>query len=115
MSTNFVHGRAAEEAAAQYLRKLKFEILDQNWRTRYCEIDIVALKSKTVYLIEVKYRRTTGQGTGLDYITASKLKQMKLAGELWVADNNWEGDYELAAVEVSGSSYLVTAFVDRIS
>lgn len=112
--TNFSHGRAAEEAAARFLTTKGFEILSQNWRTKYCEIDIVARKKKVIYFIEVKYRRSDVQGTGLDYITQRKLKQMKLAGEFWVADNDWSGDYNLGAIEVSGPSYKITNLLTEI-
>ena len=36
--TNFSHGRQAEEAAAEYLRAKGYEIVDQNWRNRWCEM-----------------------------------------------------------------------------
>lgn len=112
--TNYSHGQKAENAAAEYLRKHKFEILSQNWRTRYCEIDIVAKKRKVIYFAEVKYRKTTSQGSGLEYITEKKLQQMKLAAEFWVSDNSWGGDYRLAAVEVSGNQFEVSNFIESL-
>lgn len=90
-------GRKAEERVAAYLRQHGYRILSQNWRTRYCEIDIVALKERTIYFVEVKYR---SHGCGLDYVTATKLRQMRFAAQLWIATKNWQGDYELAAIEV---------------
>jgi uncharacterized protein (TIGR00252 family) len=109
--TNFAHGREAETAAAEYLKKQGFKILAQNWRTRWCEIDIVAQKHKRVYFVEVKYRQTNKQGSGLDYITTRKLKQMQFAAEFWVQDNEWTGDYTLAAIEVSGPDFQATSFL----
>ena len=80
-----------------------------------CEIDIVARKGNTVYMCEVKYRRTANQGTGLDYITPAKLRQMEFAARAWAHHHGWLGDYVLAAVEVSGLRYDVTAFIDEIA
>lgn len=93
-------GRAAEAAAADYLSAKGYEILDTNWRRRVCEIDIIAKRRDVIYFIEVKYRTRAGQGSGLDYVTPKKLKQMSFAADIWVAENNWPGDYRLLAVEV---------------
>lgn len=112
--TNFSHGRAAEEAASNYLEKLGYKVLTKNWKTRYCEIDIVAKNKKTVYFVEVKYRVSDSQGTGLEYITAKKLGQMKFAAQMWVAENHWADDYQLAAMEVSGPDYKVSNFIANV-
>lgn len=95
-------GRLAETAVAEHLQGLGYKILARNWRTRRCEIDLVAQKQKVIYFVEVKYRAAFAQGEGLEYITAKKLKQMNFAAEVWTADNNWSGDYRLLAASASG-------------
>jgi len=94
-------GRTSERVVAEYLVNANYKILEMNWRRRVCEIDIVASKNKTVYFVEVKHRSKPEQGSGLEYITAKKLKQMEFAAELWVAENGWTGDWQLLAAEVS--------------
>lgn len=96
-------GRDAERYVADQLHKDGYKLLNQNWRTRMCEIDLVMKKSDTVYFIEVKYRRTDTHGGGLEYITPKKLQQMHFAAEMWAAQHKWEGDMRLAACEVSGN------------
>jgi uncharacterized protein (TIGR00252 family) len=100
-------GRRAEAAAAKFLEQKGYEILDRNWRTRYCEIDIVALKDKTVYFVEVKYRRSHAYGSGLDYVTTAKQRQMAFSAEMWVNNLGWQGSYELAALAVTGRNPFV--------
>ena len=107
-------GRQAEQAAADYLVKKGYKILDQNWRTRWCEIDIVAQKKNAVYFVEVKYRKSTAWGSGLDYITPAKLKQMRFAAEFWVSSNDWGRDFRLAVVDVTGSNFTVSQFIDSL-
>lgn len=104
-------GRQAEQVAADYLQNNGFSVIDRNWRTRYCEIDLVAVKDHIVYFVEVKYRRTTYQGAGMDYITPKKLQQMQFAANMWVNNKHWLGDYRLAAVEVSGPDFTVTSII----
>lgn len=113
MQTTFI-GNRAEQVAAEYLMLQGYEVLDRNWRRRQCEIDIVARKEGVIYLVEVKYRQTNVAGSGLEYITSQKLKQMAYAANRWVAENNWTGEYTLAAIEVSGESFEVTEFIDSI-
>ena len=98
-------GRRAEDHAAKQLQRLGFHILEQNWRTRWCEIDIVASKDRTIYLVEVKFRSSAAFGDGLEYITSKKLKQMHFAAEFWCAKHSWNDDYELAAMAVSGPGF----------
>jgi len=100
--TNYQTGHDAEKVAAQYLENIGYKILELNWKTKYCEIDIVAEKENKVYLVEVKYRKTAEFGSGLEYITPKKLNQMKFAAELWVSQHDWKNDYSLAAIEIDG-------------
>lgn len=104
-------GGKAEQAAADYLLNLGFKIIEQNWRTRYCEIDIVVEKNNEIFFIEVKYRRSEGWGSGLEYITPKKLKQMKFAAEQWIQTNKSYNHYHLSALEVSGEQFKVTEFL----
>jgi uncharacterized protein (TIGR00252 family) len=100
MKTTFV-GQNAEARVAKLLEKAGFKILARNWRTRVCEIDIVANKNQIVYFVEVKFRSSEKQGSGLEYITSKKLKQMHFAAEIWVQQNDWAGDYRIVAAEIS--------------
>lgn len=105
-------GKRAEHAVATFLKEQDHKILEHNWRTKWCEIDVITQKDTTVFFVEVKYRETTHQGDGLEYITPKKLDQMTFAAELWVASHNWQGEYCLAAAAVSGSQFEVTAFLE---
>lgn len=80
-------GDRAEEVAAEYLRELGHEIMERNWKTKFCEIDIVSRKDDTIYFTEVKYRRQTNQGGGIAAITPAKLRKMKFAAELFEVAN----------------------------
>lgn len=105
-------GREAEAAVAEYLKDQGFKILEHNWRTRWCEIDVVAQKNDTIYFVEVKYRRSSLQGDGLEYITPKKLDQMMFAAELWVSNHNWQGEYCLAGAAVAGDNFQITNFIE---
>ena len=107
-------GRKAEVAARVYLEMRGFKILEQNWRRPRSEIDIVAQKDGVIHFIEVKYRHTDDQGSGLDAITATKLKQMRRAAWTWVEESKWHGEYVLSAVEIAGPNYAVLGFIENV-
>ena len=106
-------GSEAERKVAEYLKHNGFKILDQNWKTPKCEIDIIAKKDKCVYFVEVKYRNHDGYGTGFEYITRSKQRQMAYAAEVWVSKNKWDGEYVLSGASVSGPEFKVE-FIEQI-
>lgn len=106
-------GKLAEDTVSRYLQKQGYEILNRNWKTRTCEIDLVAFKQKTIYFIEVKYRSSGKQGNGFAYITPQKQRQMRYAAALWVAKNNWQGLYCLSSASVGGPKFE-TEFIENI-
>ena len=101
-------GNLGEDLACGYLYANDFKIIARNWKNRWCEIDIIARKVNTIYFIEVKYRQTDSFGSGFDYITHAKLKQMTFAAELWLANYSWDLDSCLAAISVSGQTNSVS-------
>lgn len=98
-------GSAAEAAVAKYLAGKGFSINDRNWRTKICEIDIVASRKGIVYFVEVKYRSRSIQSGGFDYIGPSKLKQLEFAARVWAQTHKWDGDCRIIGAEVSGGGY----------
>lgn len=109
--TNHQAGHEAERRVAAWLRTKKFKIVELNWRTRRCEIDIIASRKKVLYFVEVKSRRTDNWGSGLDYITPHKQAQMHYAAETWLAEHEWHYDVRLAAVAMDGE---VMSFVELV-
>jgi putative endonuclease len=99
-------GRRAEEAAANYLEKQGFRVLERNWHNRFCEVDIVAQKDGEIHLIEVKYRRSDTSGSGFEYITPAKLDRMKRAALAWEVEHNWEGPVHLGVLQMEESGKI---------
>lgn len=108
-----VSGEAAEDAVSSYLKNLGFKIIDRNWKTKWCEVDIVALKEKVMHFVEVKYRSSSEQGFGFDYINPKKLRQMQRAADSWVHINDWAGEYILSAAQVSGDNFEID-FIEEV-
>jgi Holliday junction resolvase-like predicted endonuclease len=104
-------GRRAEAAAAVFLEYKGCQVVARNWRTRRCEIDIVATRAGVLYLCEVKYRAHDVYGRGLDYITPQKLTQMRFAARCYIAAAHWAGPVNICAIEISGPEFRITGAV----
>ena len=107
-------GDKGEQAAADWLMARGHEIVARNWRTRYCEIDIVSVKGEVLYFTEVKYRKNDDFGDGLAAITAKKQRQMRFAAELFLAGKPECSGMaaKLLAASVSGDQPAVQAVVE---
>ena len=101
-------GARAEAIVAEALRRKNHTIIARNWKTKFCEIDIVSSFNNTVYFTEVKYSKNR---SGLERITDEKLKQMRFAAEAYIASSSVKCDVKLAAAEVSGEEYRITRFL----
>jgi putative endonuclease len=97
-------GNRGELLVSEELTRLGYEVIERNWKNRWAEIDIVARKNDIIYFVEVKYRSSSNQGDGLDYITDQKLHHMMRAAELWVGMGNWKGEYQLLAASVDSET-----------
>lgn len=96
-------GNAAERVAAAHLCRIGFEILARNWKTKQCEVDIIARKDDVVWFVEVKYRANDRFGEGLDYIGPEKLRHLRVAAELWTVQQGYRGEYTLGAISLTGN------------
>ncbi|MBF0572639.1 MAG: YraN family protein [Desulfamplus sp.] len=70
-------GQQAEEKAALFLKEQGYKIVERNYRTRWAEIDIIALThTNTLVFIEVKARNSTRYGTPAEAVSLSKQKKI---------------------------------------
>lgn len=107
-------GDKAETKVVEYLESLGHVLVERNWRTRYCEIDIITKKNNTLYFTEVKYRKSGQQGGGLAAITKAKLRQMKFAAELYEAKKTTASDMILAVADVTGDNFTVAQWFEIV-
>lgn len=106
IAKNIADGNRGEDMATKYLEKHRHKIVARNWKTKWCEIDIVSEKDNILFFSEVKYRK---RGNGLDAITPAKQKQMRFAAEMFLQKYP-DKNARLSAIAVNGN-YEVTDFL----
>ena len=99
-------GDRAENLVADFLKQEKHEILERNWRTKFCEIDIVSKCDGIYYFTEVKFRKNNDFGGGEAAISKNKVDQMRFAAEFFAYKNNIKNsEMRLAAAIVEGENF----------
>lgn len=82
-------GRRGEDVAERFLRAQRFEIVARNFRCRAGEIDLVAVDGTALVFVEVRSRRSTSRGTGLESVTWRKQAQVARVAQYFLAGRGW--------------------------
>ena len=72
-------GDRGEQVVVDYLEASRHEIVARNYKTKLFEVDIISQKDRVLYFTEVKYRRDSDFGAGLDFIDQKKQQKMRLS------------------------------------
>ena len=90
-------GKKGEDIARKFLEKKGYKIIEQNYRTKYAEIDLIAGKKDLVF---VEVRTKVGENFGTPEETINKNKIRKLLGNAlaYVSRKKWKGPYRIDAI-----------------
>jgi len=75
-------GEQSESIAVSYLKKHGYKIIEQNYRTKLGEIDIIAREKGTIAFIEVKSRKSKNFGSPKWAVTPKKQRKISMVA-LW--------------------------------
>ncbi|MBO6093244.1 MAG: YraN family protein [Oscillospiraceae bacterium] len=78
-------GSFGEDAAAAFLSKKGFTILQRNFSFRLGEIDLIASEGEYLAFVEVKLRKNADYGEAKEFVTLSKQKRIILAAKMWLS------------------------------
>jgi putative endonuclease len=79
-------GRLGERLAAEHFGRLGWEILARNYRTRFGELDLVAVEGETLVFAEVKTCRAAGRARPWDSLHGLKRAQVRRMSTIWLAE-----------------------------
>jgi len=105
-------GSFGEAAAAEYLRKKRYELLGMNYRCSLGEVDIIARQGTVFVFVEVKLRREGGYASALEAVTPSKQRKLRYAAEAWLAENGQENSecrFDVVEIYLSRADGKVTS------
>ena len=102
-------GNWGEQQAAAYLRRLGYNVIGQNVRTPYGEIDLLARKDDLTVFVEVKARLSSTMGPPEVSITPRKQEHMTACAEHYAQENgieHWQIDV-IAIERLAGQARIV--------
>lgn len=74
-----------EDLAASHLRAKGMRIISRNWRTRFGELDIVAMQGETLVFVEVKARRSAEFAGPEIGVFGAKRQKLRTLAEAFIA------------------------------
>jgi len=80
-------GKKGEDFACSLLKKQGYIVLTKNYRTKFGEIDIIAIDNDTLVFVEVKTRRSTKHGLPEEAVDERKLNKIRKVGEHFIQNN----------------------------
>ena len=107
-----VSGKLGEAYASKYLANNNYTVLCRNYKTKFAEIDIIAMdnSSHTLCFTEVKTRRDKFHGMGSDFVNKTKIDKIILGARSYIASKNIECDIRFDVIEIYAVS-LPSGFV----
>ena len=117
LSTKFttkVKGNFMEQEAIKYLEGRGFIVSAQNYRSKRCEIDIIAKRLDLTIFIEVKYRKNNLFGYPEDFLSDGQIERIYNAAEQFMLENNFINKirFDVVAVMLKNSKIDIQHFED---
>ena len=98
-------GKKGEAIAVGYLKKQGYKIIEQNYRSKVGEIDIIAREKKTLVFVEVKTRSSGSFGSPKYAITPKKQKAISMAALYYLKTNpqkDADARFDVVSIRVQG-------------
>lgn len=106
-------GKKGEELASKYLKNNGYEVINQNFRCKLGEIDLIAIKNNTIIFIEVKTRSNTKFGTPEQAVDSNKRKHILRTSQVFLAKNklnNYDLRFDIISIYMNGNIYKIEHF-----
>lgn len=109
-------GRAGENLAVEYLSEHGYTILEQNWRWKKSELDIIAKKGRTLVIVEVKTRSYDSMGAPEEAVGRDKEKILLDAANQYAIHigHDWAVQIDIISIIIEGESSRLRHYEDAI-
>ena len=98
LQAHLTTGKTGEEIARKYLEKKGYKIIEQNYKTKYAEIDLVAREGNELVFVEVRTKKGENFGTPEETLDKRKLRKLWGNARAYTAWKKWQGLYRVDAV-----------------
>ena len=97
-------GRWGEQAAAEYLEKQGYIILERNFRSAHGEVDIIARQENILVFVEVKARSSNRYGMPEYSVTPKKRMHIMSAAQEYILAHPELSTWRMDVIAVEGET-----------
>lgn len=80
-------GAWGEAKAADYLRKKRYALVAQGYRSRFGEIDLIVQNRKFLVFVEVKLRKSANFAYAMEYVDYKKQERIKTTAAIYLSQH----------------------------
>jgi putative endonuclease len=114
-----IQGRRGEEQAAVALESKGMEIITKNFRSKYGEVDIIALEGQTIVFAEVKSWSAYGMEDLRYSLDIRKQRKIIKTAKYFLSENRKYSKmairFDVVFVKETSVTHLASAFMERVS
>lgn len=107
-------GDKAEEFALTHLKKHQLTLVQQNYRCKVGEIDLVMKDGDTLVFVEVRYRKNAQYGSALDSVNLSKQGKITKAAQYFLQKKHYPSDqnarFDVVGITGNETQWIKNAF-----
>lgn len=107
-------GVKGEQLAVDFLIESGYVIVEQNYRYKKAEIDVIAKKNGVLVVVEVKTRSTSYFGSPQDFVNPKKIKLLTMAVDYYVIKNDLDVEvrFDIIAITKQGGGFNIEHLED---
>ena len=110
-------GRNAEDAGVNWLEDRGWQIVTRNHRSRWGELDLIAIDDDTLCFVEIKARASARFGPPEVAVTPEKQRRIARCASAYLTWNPWQGPcrFDVLAMIADGTGWRFRLLRDAFS
>lgn len=117
-SPHLITGQEGEKIAANYLKKMRYKIVERNYHCKYGEIDIIALDGEVLAFVEIKTRSSNRHGPPEFAVTKHKQSKIKKSASHYLGKHRIEERdcrFDIVAITMEKGSKDIVLYKNAFS
>lgn len=108
-------GKQGEAYTAKQMKKQGYKILDQNFHSRFGELDIVAAKGEYIVFVEVKTRAPGAMVSPFEAVSRAKQQKLVCTAQLYLQCHrvNLQPRFDVAGVIIQNGNILDFSYLEN--
>ncbi len=108
-------GKYGESVALHYFLEKGYSLIQQNYRSRWGEIDLILKSSErpaTLVFVEVKYRQSTRYGAAIESVSRAKQRKIIRTAQDYLLKHEHEGPcrFDIIGLQTENLCHIENAF-----